>query len=108
MSSWYLELAAEEGLDAKVVVMALAKALIARRKEAEKQLDAARRLDALRPLLTVKQVAVILGKDEETVRRYARNRVFTSIDIPGGGILFDEKILLEELNRYMRPSKFSD
>lgn len=108
MSSWYIELAAEEGLDPRLVVIALAKALLAKKQEDAVTVHTAKRIDLQRPLLTVRQVATLLSRDEETIRRYARKRILTSVDIPGGAILFDEKILLDELNGYIRPSKFSD
>lgn len=108
MSSWYIELAAEEGLDPRLVVIALAKALLEKKQEDAVTVHTAKRIDLQRPLLTVRQVATLLSRDEETIRRYARKRILTSVDIPGGAILFDEKILLDELNGYIRPSKFSD
>jgi len=57
------------------------------------------------PLLTVKEVAVILNVSEETVRRYARDRVLTTVDIPGGAIRFHRKTLNDELNELRQSFK---
>jgi excisionase family DNA binding protein len=107
MASWYLELAAGEALDPKRVVISLAKAIQPQLAKQDKLLHMGQLSSLAEPLLTVKEVADFLNVSEETVRRYARDRVLTTVDIPGGAIRFHPKTLLDELNSFLRPSKFS-
>ena len=107
MESWYLQLADAEGLNRRSVVVALAKAVQRRLTEQQKEAHLGKRITSLDVvLLTVKDVAGILQVSEETVRRYVDRKVLTTVDFPGGAIRFDPRILLEELNGYLRPSKF--
>lgn len=107
--SWYLDLAEQEALGPRVVLLALAKAVQARLAEEKNQAHMGKQWVSLdQPLLTVAEVARLLNVSEETVRRYARERVVTSVDIPGGSIRFDAKLLVQEINSYVRPSKFSN
>jgi hypothetical protein len=102
--SWYLSLAQTADLSEEVVILRLAQAI---HQSLERLLSMGMvRVSITEPYLTVDQVAKILNVDAETVRRYARKRVFTTIDIPGGSIRFDPKVLAEEINQYVRPSKF--
>jgi len=48
-------------------------------------------------LLTVKDVAAILVKDEETIRRWIKKRVIVFIKMPGG----DYRIRHEHLNNWL-------
>ncbi|MGD1030094.1 MAG: helix-turn-helix domain-containing protein [Opitutaceae bacterium] len=106
--SWYLELAAKEGLDPESVLSSLVDGISSLFVDKGVVVHMGKRLDSFeRPLLTVKQVAEFLSVSEDTVRKYARERVLTSVDIPGGSIRFDSQTLLDELNNYRRDSKFS-
>ena len=107
MASWYLELAAGEALDPKRVVISLAKAIQPQLANQDKLLHMGRLNSLAEPLLTVKDVANYLNVSEETVRRYAKDNTFTTVDIPGGALRFSPKILLEEVNNYVRSSKYS-
>ena len=105
--SWYLELASREGLDSKRVLSALAAEISSQYGDKGEAVYMGKRLDSLnQPLLRVKDVAVLLNVSEGTVCRYARDKVFTTFDIPGGAIRFDPRTLLEELNTYRRDSKY--
>jgi hypothetical protein len=107
MTSWYLQLATGEDLDPKQTVYTLLGAIL-ERASGEAALHMGKQLGLLEePLLTVKEVAVILNVSEETVRRYARDRVLTTVDIPGGAIRFHRKTLNDELNEFVRASKLS-
>ena len=106
MTSWYLKLAEDEGLDPKALLLKLLKAVHAQMEADSMSLHMGKAITTLRPLLSVKQVAEIFGRDEETIRRYARDRVLTAIHLPNGGIFFDPEILLKEMNQYLRASKY--
>jgi excisionase family DNA binding protein len=106
MSSWYFDLAAGEELDPKQTVSSLVRAIIDSLTDGAEALHMGKPLGLLEePLLKVKEVAVILNVSEESVRRYARDKVLTTVDIPGGAIRFHRKTLNDELNRFVRASK---
>jgi len=107
MDPWYFDLADGEGMNRGRVLHALITAVHKRLKEEANRFEMGMRLTNLKPLLSVSDVAAILGRDEETVRRYARKHILTTVSIPGGAILFDPEILLKELNGFLRPSKFA-
>lgn len=108
MASWYLELAESENLNPKSVLLALGKAVQAKLAEDRNSAHMGKPWVSLDvPLLSVTEVARLLNVSEETVRRYARSGVLTTVDFPGGSIRFDAKVLIQEINSYVRPSKFS-
>jgi excisionase family DNA binding protein len=108
MTSWYVQLATGEDLDPKQTVYALLGAILEKASANAEALHMGKHLGLLEePLLTVKEVAAILNVSEETVRRYARDRILTTVDIPGGAIRFHRKTLNDELNEFVRASKLS-
>ena len=107
MPSWYLELAAGEGLDPKRVICSLAKAITSSAKQGD-VFHMGKSISSLEePLLRVREFAELLNVSEETVRRYAREKVFSTVDIPGGVIRFHRQTILDELNSFRRSSRFS-